>query len=99
MSRSFFVYILSSGLHGTLYTGMTNDLPRRMFEHREKLKDGFTKRYDVTRLVWFEQHPQALAAIRREKQIKAWRRDWKLRLIDESNPDWSDLYPTLAAQL
>ena len=99
MERVFFVYILTSRPHGTLYIGMTNDLSRRVFEHRERVKKGFTDTYDVVRLVWYESHPMAMSAIQREKQIKKWRRDWKIRMIEEINPDWSDLYPSLASHL
>jgi len=91
MPKHFYVYILASQRNGTLYTGMTSNIQRRLTEHREHLVQGFTDRYNVTRLVYLERHDTAESAIRREKQIKAWKRAWKLRLIEEQNPDWKDL--------
>ncbi|MBM4198049.1 MAG: GIY-YIG nuclease family protein [Gammaproteobacteria bacterium] len=76
---------------------MTNDLVRRVHEHRTKAADGFTKRYGVGRLVWFEEHQTAEAAIGREKRLKKYKREWKIRLIEEHNPDWHDLYPSIAS--
>ncbi len=87
-----YVYLLASGKHGTLYLGVTNDLIRRVYEHKSKAVRGFTSRYDVTRLVWFEIYDDPTNAIEREKEIKKWRRDWKIALIEENNPDWIDLY-------
>ena len=81
---------------GTLYIGVTNDLVRRVYEHRERVAESFTKRYHIDRLVHFEQHSDIEAAIQREKQLKKWNRSWKIRLIEESNPNWSDLYPGIA---
>ena len=75
---------------------MTNDLIRRVYEHREKLAEGFTKKYGVVRLVYFEQYNDIEAAIRREKRLKKWNRAWKIRLIEENNPNWDDLYPSIA---
>jgi putative endonuclease len=92
----YYVYLLASGLHGTLYLGVTNDLIRRVYQHKHKLLGGFTARYGIDRLVWFECHDEPRSAIAREKEIKKWRRDWKIRLIEESNPDWRDLYDDLA---
>jgi putative endonuclease len=92
----FWVYILASRPGGTLYVGVTNDLIRRIYEHREGLAEGFTKRYVVKRLVYFEQHETALAAIQREKNIKHWPREWKIDLIVSMNPDWRDLYDEIA---
>ncbi len=89
--RHFFVYIMASGPNGTLYTGMTNDIGRRVDEHREGLIEGFTKKYGVKRLVYFEIFPTAELAIRREKRIKKYPRAWKINLILERNPDWRDL--------
>jgi putative endonuclease len=89
---SYYVYLLASGKHGTLYVGMTNDIVRRVHEHKTKAVPGFTSDYGVDRLVWFEIHDDPSAAIVREKNIKTWRRDWKIRLIEESNPGWVDLY-------
>ena len=88
----YWVYILASAPGGTLYTGVTNDLVRRTYEHREGLAKGFTKKYGVKRLVYFEQHDTAYTAIQREKNIKHWPREWKIDLIVKDNPDWHDLY-------
>ncbi|MEI8276217.1 MAG: GIY-YIG nuclease family protein [Hyphomicrobiales bacterium] len=95
--RSFRVYILASKIGGTLYIGVTSDLVRRVHEHREKFADGFTKKYDVNRLVYFERFDDVENAIRREKRLKDWKRAWKIRLIEESNPDWIDLYYQIAS--
>jgi putative endonuclease len=92
---SFYVYLLASRRHGTLYLGMTNDLVRRVHEHKSKSVPGFTRRYGVDRLVWFEIYDDPATAISREKELKKWRRDWKIRLIEEQNPDWCDLYETI----
>jgi putative endonuclease len=89
------VYILSSQRNGTLYIGVTSDLIRRVWEHKNNLVEGFTKKYGVHQLVYFEFHDDMVSAITREKQIKKWNRDWKLRLIEEQNPDWKDLYEGL----
>jgi putative endonuclease len=94
--RAYYVYILASKIGGTLYIGVTNDLVRRVYEHREKLAQGFTKKYDVARLVYFEEHADIEAAIMREKRLKKWNRAWKVRLIEGSNPNWDDLYPGIA---
>ena len=91
----FYTYILASGPHGTLYTGSTDDLPKRIFEHKEKVRRGFTAKYDVTQLVWFEALEGREAAFRRERQIKEWKRRWKIALIEAANPTWRDLYPEL----
>jgi putative endonuclease len=91
----YYVYLLASGKHGTLYLGVTNDLVRRVHEHKEKYTRGFTARYDVSRLVWYETYDDPENAILREKDIKKWRREWKIRVIEENNPDWSDLYPAI----
>jgi putative endonuclease len=90
--RHFYVYILASSLGGTLYIGVTNNLIRRAFEHKNKAAEGFTKKYDVDRLVYFEQFDDIENAIRREKRLKKWNRAWKIRLIEETNPNWDDLY-------
>jgi putative endonuclease len=95
-SRSFYVYLLASRKHGTLYLGVTNNLVRRVYEHKTKALPGFTKRHSVDRLIWFEIYDDALTAIAREKELKKWRRDWKVRLIEESNPNWVDLYEGIA---
>jgi putative endonuclease len=89
---SFWVYILASGPGGTLYVGVTSDLIRRTYEHREGLVKGFTKKYDAKMLVYYEQHDTALAAIQREKNIKHWSREWKIDLIISTNPVWRDLW-------
>ncbi len=95
MEKRFFIYILASSKHGTLYIGVTSDLSRRVYEHKTKVVPGFTKNYDVTKLVYFEIFDDALPAIEREKQLQKWRRDWKIRLIEETNPGWADLYEGL----
>jgi putative endonuclease len=89
------VYILASQRNGTLYTGVTSDLPGRIGEHRDGVGFKFTAKYRVHQLIWFEMHATMDAAIVREKQIKAWRRAWKLALIEKANPDWRDLFETL----
>ncbi len=89
------VYILASERNGTLYTGVTSDLIKRVYEHKNDLVEGFTKKYGVHRLVYFEQCEDMASAISREKQIKKWNRNWKLRLIEECNPEWRDLYDGL----
>ena len=89
------VYILASGYKGTLYIGVTSDLIKRVWQHKGDFVDGFTKRYSVHRLVWYEQHATMETAITREKQIKKWNRGWKIRLIEELNPQWRELYDTL----
>ncbi|MGJ4887098.1 GIY-YIG nuclease family protein [Bradyrhizobium sp. HKCCYLRH3099] len=90
---AYYVYLLASKKHGTLYLGVTNDLVRRVYEHRTKATPSFTSRYDVGKLVWFEVYDDPGTAITREKELKKWRRDWKIRLIEEQNPNWDDLYP------
>ena len=94
--KRFFVYILASDRNGTLYVGVTSDLVQRIWQHKEKSTPGFTKRYDVDRLVYFAELATAEAAITKEKQIKKWNRAWKLRLIEETNPNWDDLYDRIA---
>ena len=90
-----YVYLLASGKHGTLYIGVTNHLGRRVYEHKTKAVPGFTSRYTVDRLVWYECYDDPENAILREKDIKKWKREWKIRLIEENNPDWSDLYSSI----
>jgi putative endonuclease len=92
----FHVYLLASRRDGTLYLGVTRDLARRVHEHKSKTLPGFSRKYGVDRLVWYEEYPTATEAIEREKDIKKWRRQWKINLIEEHNPDWMDLYPLLA---
>ncbi len=89
------VYIVTNQRNGTLYTGVTTNLPRRAYEHREGLIEGFSKRYDCKYLVWAEAQNNIETAIRREKAIKEWKRAWKIRLIEEANPGWADLTPAL----
>jgi putative endonuclease len=89
------VYLLASRRNGTLYVGVTSDLVKRVWEHKENLADGFTKRYGVHTLVWYELHDSMEAAIRREKAIKEWKRRWKLELIEKANAEWRDLYADL----
>src|SRR5262245_45861336 len=90
--RDFYVYILASRRNGTLYTGVTSNLPRRAWEHREGVVKGFTKSHNVKRLVFVELHATAESAIKREKAIKSWPRKWKIELIEKDNPEWFDLY-------
>ena len=92
---AFYVYVLASGRNGTLYVGQTENLVVRMQQHREKAFKGFTAKYGVDRLVWFEVHEERDIALTRERQIKKWYRAWKLRTIEQSNPDWRDLYDDL----
>jgi putative endonuclease len=89
---TYWVYILASRKHGTLYVGITNSLERRMAEHRTREISGFTKTYGVDRLVFYQGYGESTAAIGFEKRLKRWRRDWKIRLIEEDNPHWDDLY-------
>lgn len=90
--KSFHVYILASKRNGALYTGITSDLPRRVWEHREGVADGHTSRKSIKRLVYFETFSDPENAILREKKLKKWRRQWKIDLIEQGNPDWNDLY-------
>jgi putative endonuclease len=90
------VYMLASRRHGTIYIGVTNNLPRRVWEHKTKRFKGFTAKYGVERLVWYEEYDDPAEAIAREKSLKKWHRDWKIRLIEDFNPLWTDLYETLA---
>ncbi len=89
------VYIMTNRPNGVLYTGVTSDLARRVYEHREGVVEGFTRRYGLKRLVWMEPHDDIRAAIQREKNIKHWSRAWKAQMIIEANPGWADLYETL----
>ena len=93
--KNFYVYILCSKRNGTLYIGITSDLIKRLYEHKNDLVNGFTKKYNVHRLVWYEIHESAESAITREKQIKKWKRAWKIKMIEQSNPEWNDLYETI----
>ena len=95
MSKQPCVYLLASKRNGTLYVGVTSDLIKRVWEHKNHFVDGFTKQYDVTLLVWYEVHEVMESAIQREKAIKEWQRAWKIKLIEQANPSWGDLYETL----
>ena len=95
MDKQFCVYILASQKNGTLYIGVTSELAKRIWQHKNKQADGFTKKYGVTKLVYYEVHENAEPAIQREKQIKKWNRKWKIELIEEKNPKWSDLYENI----
>ena len=97
MRRFYFVYLLASQRNGTLYTGVTNDLVRRVYEHKTGAAESFTKDYDVDRLVYFECFGDIEIAIHREKRLKKWTRAWKISLIEKDNPNWIDLYPEIAA--
>ena len=97
MEKQFYVYILASQRNGTIYTGVTSNLLQRVWQHKAKFVGGFTKEHGVDKLVWYEQHETAESAITREKRIKKWNRGWKLKLIEEKNPYWNDLYLTLTA--
>ena len=90
--KIFFVYITCSAPRGVLYVGMTSNLPGRAWEHRERVIDGFTKKYWAGRLVYYESHETGEGASRRERSMKRWRRDWKIGLIEKNNPTWADLY-------
>ncbi len=93
----YYVYLLANRKHGTLYIGVTNDLIRRVYEHKTDVVRGFTSQYGVHLLVWFESYDDIANAIAREKQLKKWRREWKINLIEKSNPEWVDLYSSLAS--
>ena len=97
MEKASYVYILASGLNGTLYIGVTSNLIKRVWEHRESVVDGFSKQYGIKDLVWYEVHSDITEAIRREKQIKKWERRWKVELIQKSNPRWRDLYADITS--
>jgi putative endonuclease len=93
----YYVYFMSNRPNGTIYVGVTNDLVRRVYEHRTNAVPGFTSRYNLHRLVYFEFHQTAIAAIQREKTIKRWVRQWKINVIEENNPEWDDLFETIAS--
>ena len=98
MERLPCVYILASKQNGTLYTGVTSNLPNRIWEHKNNVVEGFTHKYGVHILVWYEVHEAMDSAIIREKRIKKWNREWKIRMIEEDNPHWRDLYPDILGQ-
>jgi putative endonuclease len=89
---AYYVYILASRKDGAIYTGITNDIVRRIYQHRTKAIPGFTSKYNITRLVWFETYDDPTSAISREKELKKWKRAWKVQLIEAQNPEWNDLY-------
>ena len=91
MNKTYYVYIMASKRNGTLYIGVTNDLDRRLYEHKNNLVDGFTKRYSVHYLVYYEFVADVYVALQREKQLKRWTRKWKIELIEKTNPEWLDL--------
>jgi len=95
MSKQPCVYLLASGRNGSLYIGVTSNLVKRVWEHKNHVVDGFTKKYGVDQLVWYEVHETMESAIQREKAIKEWQRAWKLNLIEQVNPDWTDLYDSV----
>ena len=95
MDKRYWIYMLASQPNGTLYIGATSDLVRRAWEHKNKVLEGFTTQYGVDRLVWFEEQPDAYSMVTRERQLKKWNREWKVRLIEERNPAWHDLYPSI----
>ena len=89
------VYILASGPNGTIYTGVTSNLVQRIWQHKDDLVDGFTRQHRIHHLVWYETHPSMESAITREHRLKKWKRSWKIRLIQQTNPSWRDLYPDI----
>jgi putative endonuclease len=91
MTKTYYVYILASRRNGTLYIGVTNDLQRRLYEHKNDLVEGFTSKYNIHHLVYYEMATDVHAALQREKQFKRWTRKWKIELIEKTNPDWCDL--------
>ena len=95
MNKQPAVYILASKRNGTLYIGVTSGLVKRIWEHKNDMMEGFTKRYDVHQLVWYELHENMESAIEREKRLKEWKRKWKLELVESTNPNWPDLYYTI----
>lgn len=95
--KKFYVYILANKKKGFLYIGLTSNLPKRVWEHREGVVDGHTKKYSIKRLVYFEIYDEFDAAVLREKNLKLWRRQWKDELIEDKNPEWNDLYKTICA--
>ena len=96
MIEAAYVYIMTNKPYGTLYTGVTSDLVKRVWQHREGLADGFTKEHGLKTLVWYERHESMLEAIARDKRIKRWHRDWKVNLIQAMNPSWDDLFESIA---
>ncbi|MEL7518679.1 MAG: GIY-YIG nuclease family protein [Pseudomonadota bacterium] len=97
MTKGGFVYIMASRRNGTIYIGVTSDLAKRVWEHREGMIEGFTKKHGCKMLVWFERHDTIEAAITRERQMKEWKRAWKMRVIEGKNPDWNDLFELICS--
>lgn len=95
MERAGYVYIMASGRYGTIYIGVTSDLPKRVWEHREGIVEGFTRKYGCKRLVWYEVHDSIEGARQRELRMKEWKRAWKVKEIEGMNPEWDDLFETL----
>jgi putative endonuclease len=93
--KAYYVYLMASKKNGILYIGVANDLRHRVWQHKNDIQEGFTKKYGVHRLVWYEETTDIKEAIQREKQMKKWRRQWKIDLINKENPDWDDLYDAL----
>ena len=93
--KNYYVYIMASKRNGTIYTGVTSNLIKRVYQHKSGVISGFTSKYNVNLLVYYEVHIDIREAIKREKNIQAWKRAWKLRLIEEKNPNWNDLYETI----
>lgn len=93
--KIYYVYILASDRNGTLYVGVTNDLKRRIYEHKSKVFKGFTEKYNVDKLIWYESTESIEAVLIKEKQMKKWNRDWKIKMIEEKNYEWKDLYEEL----
>ncbi len=98
LRKNFFVYITASKPRGVIYVGMTSDLPKRAIEHRERLRDGFTTKYWAGRLVYYESHESGVAAAKRERLLKRWRRDWKIELVEANNPTWRDLFSEILVE-
>jgi putative endonuclease len=94
---AYYVYIVASRKDGAIYLGITNDIVRRIYEHRTKATPGFTSKYNITLLVWFEIYDDPVSAISREKELKKWRRAWKIQLIETQNPGWDDLYESICS--
>lgn len=97
MEKKFCVYILTNKMYGTLYVGMTSNLPKRIWEHKNKVVEGFSEKYDLDKLVYYEVHENAESAIKREKRLKKWNRKWKIEIIQKQNPDWQDLFEAIAS--
>jgi putative endonuclease len=97
MEKTFYVYIITNKIYGTLYVGVTSDLPKRIWEHKEKAVEGFSAKYGLDLLVYYEPHETAETAIKREKRLKRWDRKWKIELIQKQNPGWKDLYDSLTS--